>query len=119
MSGYNTRSGQSGRAGVGPPNSLPQESAESSAVGAVTAAQTLAVVTPVIGSPVGPGGLENNECTMSTFSQSLKDPKIVMLRAQFKAAHKSVDEKDKEVDTQILYVQKAKDDAMPKEMIHS
>ena len=55
----------------------------------------------------------------STFSQSLRDPMIVMLRAQFKAAHKSIDEKAQEVDTQILYVQKAKDDAMPKEMIHS
>ena len=79
MSGYNTRSG---RAGVGTPNSLPQASADNSAVGAVTAAQTQAVVTPVIGSPTGSGGLENNECTMSTFSQSLKDPKIIMLRAQ-------------------------------------
>merc|ERR1711888_305759 len=74
---------------------------------------------PVIGSPTGSGVLENNECIMSTFSQSLKDPKIIMLRAQFKAAHKSVDETDKEVDKQIVYVQKAKDDSMPKEMIHS
>ena len=117
MSGYNTRS--SCRAGVGNPNSLPQESAGNSAAGIVTADQTQAVVTPGIESLAGSGGLENNECTMSTFAQSLKDPKIIALRAQFKAAHKSVDEKDKEVDTQIVYVQKAKDDSMPKEMIHS
>merc|ERR1711888_379152 len=74
---------------------------------------------PVIGSPTGSGVLENNECIMSTFSQSLKDPKILMLRAQFKAAHKSVDETDKEVDKQIVYVQQAKNDSMPKEMVHS
>ena len=51
------------------------------------------------------------------FAQSLRDPTIVMLRAQFKAHHKSIDQKAQEVDTQIIYVQKAKDDAMPTEMI--
>ena len=67
----------------------------------------------------GPGGLENNtmSTSSSTFLQSLRDPTIVMLRAQFKAHHKSIDQKAQEVDTQIIYVQKAKDDAMPTEMI--
>ena len=53
----------------------------------------------------------------SVFVQSLKDPTIVMLRAKFKAHHKAIDEKSKEIDCQIINVQKAKDDGMPTEMI--
>ena len=119
MSGYNTRSGARG----GTPTNLPPATADNSAAGAVqgTAVQTQAVpVIPVIGSPIGSGEVsENNECIMSTFSQSLKDPKILMLRAELNAAHKSVDETDKEVDKQIVYVEQAKKDSVPKEMIHS
>ena len=40
-----------------------------------------------------------------------------MLRAQFKAHHKIMDQKSQEVDAQIINVQKAKDDGMPKEML--
>ena len=57
---------------------------------------------------------------MATFSQSLKDPKILMLRTEINAAHKSVDEADAEIDKLIKYIEQAKKDkSVPKEMVHS
>ena len=115
MPAYNTRSGQLlNRAGAGPPNQPQGSAAEETAVG--VAQQTLSVTTSVT------GGLGSSVSTMSStassvFVQSLKDPAIVMLRAQFKAHHKAMDQKSQEVDSQIINVQKAKDDGMPKEML--
>ena len=57
---------------------------------------------------------------MATFSQSLKDPKILMLRAEFNAAHKAVDEADAEIDKLIKHIEQAKNDqSVPREMVHS
>ena len=57
---------------------------------------------------------------MANFAQSLKDPKILMLRAEFNAAHKAVDEKNAEIDKLISYIEQAKkDNTVPKELVHS
>ena len=119
MPAYYTRSGARGTLTNPPP-----AAADNRAAGTVqgTAEQTQADPDPtVIGSPSRSGEVSgNNEGIMATFSQSLKDPKILMLRAEFNAAHKTVDETDKEIEKQIKYVEQAKqDDSVPKEMVHS
>ena len=53
---------------------------------------------------------------MANFAQSLKDPKILMLRAEFNSAHKAVDKKNVEIDKLISYIEQAKkDNTVPKE----
>ena len=57
---------------------------------------------------------------MANFAQSLKDPKILMLRAELNLAHKTVDEKNVEIDKLISYIEQAKkDNTVPKELVHS
>ena len=59
------------------------------------------------------------EDEMANFATSLRDQKILMLRAEFNSAHKAVDEKNAEIDKLISYIEQAKKDDVPKELVHS
>ena len=59
-----------------------------------------------------------NAGTMADFPQSLKDPSILILRAEFNAAHIAVDRSVAEVDKHIKDIEQAKaDNTVPKEML--
>ena len=117
MPAYYTRSG----ARAAPANPPPLAT-DNTVAGAVQGpADTQADPDPTnTGSPGRSSVTGHTEGNMATFAQSLKDPKILMLRAEFNAAHKAVDEKDAEIDKLIKYIEQAKKDkTVPKEMVHS
>ena len=122
MPGYHTRSHGARVAPDNPPNP-PLTPADNSAAGTVhqTAGQLQAVNDPTIGSQYRSGeDSVINDPEMANFAQSLKDPKILMLRSEFNSAHKLCDEKYKEVEEQIELIERAKQDStIPKAMIHS
>ena len=62
---------------------------------------------------------EHLEDEMANFATSIRDQKILMLRAEFNSAHKAVDERNSEIDKLISYIEQAKKDDVPKELIHS
>ena len=112
---YNTRSGA--RAPANP--NLP--TADNTIAGAVREpAGTQAVPDPTVAEINNRSTVTGHTQAMANFAQSLKDPKILMLRAEFNLAHKTVDEKNVEIDKLISYIEQAKKDStVPKELVHS
>ena len=85
---YNTRSGA--RVPANP--NLP--AADNTVAGAVREpAGTQAVPDPTVAGINNRSTVTGHTEAMANFAQSLKDPKILMLRAEFNLAHKTVDEK--------------------------
>ena len=121
MPGYHTRSYGARVAPDNPPN--PPITPADSAAGTVpqTAGQLQAVNDQTIGSQHRFGeDSVINDLNMANYAQSLKDPKILVLRSEFNSAHKQCDEKYKEVEEQIKLIERAKQDStIPKAMIHS
>ena len=116
MPAYNTRSGA---------RDSPASQVPGSAAGA---AGTVQDSTAVPSAEVHPTSSESTyrpmEVTgastgiMAEFPQSLKDPSIILLRAEFNAAHSAVDRTVTEVDKHVQDIEQAKDDtSVPKERL--
>ena len=119
MPAYNTRSGA--RAAPADQDIVPG-SADSRAAGTVQESAGAQAE----GDPYNEGSTDRNrEVTrehtdiMSEVPQSLKDPSILILRADFNMAHADVDHSVAEVDKHIQNIEQAKNDAtVPKQMLH-
>ena len=120
MSGYNTRSGARGAA---PAQEIAPGSAGNSPAGAV---QNSAVA-PADGDTHNTGltdrssgvGREHTDA-MSQVPANLKDPSILVLRANFNTSHAAVDRSLAEVEKHIETIENAKKDtSVPKKMLHS
>ena len=119
MPAYNTQSGA--RAAPADPD-IVLGSAASRAAGTLQESAE----TQVEGDPYNVGSTDRHrEVTgehtdiMSEVPQSLKDPSILILRADFNVAHAAVDRSVAEVDKHIQNIEQAKNDAtVPKQMLH-
>ena len=120
MPGYHTRS-HGARAALDNPPNPPTTPAESAGTVPQTAGQLQAANDQTIGSQHRSSeDSVINDLNMANYAQSIKDPKILMLRSEFNSAHKQCDEKYKEVEEQIKLIEQAKQDStIPKAMIHS
>ena len=114
MPGYHTRSSGARVSPDNQPSPLPAP-ADNNEAGTVqqTADQLQAVTDPVTGSVTESQcrfreDSVTNDPVMASFSQSLKDPKILMLRSEFNSAHKLCDEKYKEIQDKIKLIERAK-----------
>ena len=116
MPAYYTRSG----ARAAPANPNPPAADNTVAGAAREPADTQAVPDPTVTGSTDRSTVTGHTEAMANFAQSLKDPKILMLRAEFNSAHKAVDEKNVEIDKLISYIEQAKkDNTVPKELVHS
>ena len=116
MPAYYTRSGARGA----PANPNPPAADNTVAGAAREPADTQAVPDPTVTGSTDRSTVTGHTEAMANFAQSLKDPKILMLRAEFNSAHKAVDEKNVEIDKLISYIEQAKkDNTVPKELVHS
>ena len=115
MPAYHTRAGARAASSNPPP-----QAADHTAAGTVReSAATQADPDPTLGSTDRSYVTGHPEDEMANFATSLRDQKILMLRAEFNSAHKAVDERNAEIDKLISYIEQAKKDDVPKELIHS
>ena len=119
MPAYNTRSGA--RGAPADPDLVPGSAVNRAADTVQESAVTQAEVDPTnVGSTDRPREVTGEHAgIMAEVPQSLKDPSILILRAEFNAAHAAVDRSVAEVDKHIKNIDQAKTDAtVPKQMLH-
>ena len=101
---YHTRA----RARAASSNPPPQAADHTAAAGTVReSAATQADPDPTLGSTNRSYVTEHPEDEMANFATSIRDQKILMLRAEFNSAHKAVDERNSEIDKLISYIEPA------------
>ena len=113
MPGYHTRSHGARVSPDSQPSPPPAPANNEAGTVQQTADQLQAVTDPVTGSVTESQcrfreDSVTNDPVMASFSQSLKDPKILMLRSEFNSAHKLCDEKYKEIQDKIKLIERAK-----------